>query len=116
MKNESKPEAVTKGLGNLRTRKIPIAIKAKVTFCDFHLAIRMVGAPYVKGLSRHILAAEAAPVFHGSPDNGFAPFYAAGFCIFWIVCCPRKIMSCHLAGMLSPFLMMLSSTSGRLYP
>ena len=33
---------------------------------------RIIREPYVKGLSRHILAAEAAPVFRGSLDNGSA--------------------------------------------
>ena len=30
--------------------------------------------PYVKGLSRHILVAKATAIFHGSLDNGSAPF------------------------------------------
>ncbi len=33
-------------------------------------------------------------------------------CILRIVCCPRKIISCHLPGMFSPFLMRSSSTNG----
>ena len=34
---------------------------------------RIIREPYVKRLSRHILALRA-PVFHGPPDNGSAPF------------------------------------------
>ena len=65
---------------------------------------RIIREPYVNRLSRHILT-DGATVCSGIPrfywqqlrsDAGF-PF----FCMFRIVCWPRKMRSCHLPGMLS---------------
>ena len=65
---------------------------------------RIIRELYVNRLSRHILAAGKA-VCSGIPWFYWQQFRSDAavplFCIFRIVCCPRKIRSCHLPGMLS---------------
>lgn len=65
---------------------------------------RIFRGPYVKGLSRHILA----PVRCGIPRSPWQrprSIYATDccFCIFRIVCWPRKISNCHLPGIVPAF-------------
>ena len=65
---------------------------------------RIIREPYVNRLSRHILTVGAAAC------SGILRFYwqqlrsdaeTPVFCIFRMVCWPRKMRSCHLPGMLS---------------
>ena len=100
---------LTRILGSAQTRPRRKQGKAQL---PLSLCRRIIREPYVKGLSRHILA--AAPLRYSTVPLTTVPLsaYPAAFCIFFMVCWPRKISSCHFPGMFSPFAMMSLLTSG----